>query len=113
MVDICDFGDDFDLFIDEGFFKAVLGWCSLFVSLVACRALVPFHVTIWSCRFSYIIWAVDCSVYIMILVTKLTYYGKWLEQKEDRKEISFESFMAYNLFFPSVLTGPTFSYEIF
>lgn len=26
---------------------------------------------------SYLEWRLDCSVYVMLLSTKLTYYGKW------------------------------------
>lgn len=57
-------------------------------------------------------WKVDCSVTIMLLVTKLTYYGRWLEKKE-REEGSFIDYLAYNLYAPTVVAGPTFSFEVY
>lgn len=48
----------------------------------------------------------------MLLVTKLTYYGKWLEEKEKRPA-TFADYLAYNLFFPGVIAGPTFSFDIY
>lgn len=37
----------------------------------------PFYVIDLWVSVSYVEWKVDCSVYIMFLTTKLTYYGKW------------------------------------
>lgn len=58
-------------------------------------------------------WKVDCSVYIMLLVTKLTYYGKWFEILKDKRERNLLDYLGYNFFFPSILSGPTFSFEVF
>ena len=63
-------------------------------------------------RFAYSEWKVDCSVYVMLLVTKLTYYGKY-QQDSKLKAYSLTDFLAYNLFFPSVLVGPTFAFSTF
>lgn len=54
----------------------------------------------------------DSSVAIMLLVAKLTYYGKWLE-KRDKSEICFMDYLSYTLFVPSVVAGPTFSFEVY
>lgn len=48
----------------------------------------------------------------MLLVTKLTYYGKWLDKKV-KDEISFVDYLSYTLFVPSVIAGPTFSFEVY
>jgi len=61
-------------------------------------------------RFDYSSWKVDCSVYMMILVTKLTYYGFALKNNKDNKFTLLEYF-SYCFFFPSLLVGPTFSFE--
>jgi D-alanyl-lipoteichoic acid acyltransferase DltB (MBOAT superfamily) len=55
---------------------------------------------------------VDSSVAIMLLVAKLTYYGKWLEKRENN-EISFLDYLSYTLFVPSVVAGPTFSFDVY
>ena len=60
-------------------------------------------------RTIYYVWRVDCSVTIMLLVTKLTYFGRWLDKKE-REDASFIDYLAYNLFVPTVVAGPTFSF---
>lgn len=51
----------------------------------------------------------------MLLVTKLTYFAKWLEKKgrEKEGERSFVDYLAYNLYFPGVIAGPTFAYEVY
>ena len=35
------------------------------------------------------IWKVDISVFVMLLVTKLTYYAKWLEEADNGKRQNF------------------------
>ena len=35
------------------------------------------------------IWKVDISVFVMLLVTKLTYYAKWLEEADNAKRQNF------------------------
>lgn len=51
----------------------------------------------------------------MLLVTKLTYYAKWLEKKgrEQEGQRSLVDYLAYNLYFPGVVAGPTFAYEVY
>jgi len=58
-------------------------------------------------------WRVDCSVYIMLLVTKLTYFAKWLEKEENRIKSNIIDYLGYNLFFPGVIAGPTFDYKLY
>lgn len=54
----------------------------------------------------------DCSVYVMVLVTKLTYFGFAVKNNKG-PEFSVLSFFSYCFFFPSLLVGPTFSFERF
>lgn len=51
----------------------------------------------------------------MLSVTKLTYFAKWLEKNEKEKEgkRSFVDYLAYNLYFPGVVAGPTFAFEVY
>ena len=59
------------------------------------------------------IWKVDISVFVMLLVTKLTYYAKWLEQDNNHTKQDFLQYLGYLMFFPGMLAGPTFNYPIY
>jgi hypothetical protein len=54
----------------------------------------------------------DTSVYIMFIVTKLTYYGLAIDKNKSVDQ-SIISYLSYCLFFPALIVGPAFSYEIF
>lgn len=88
------------------------GKCDLRLPDVAHCPRVPVCVSAVLIRMLYGVWQVDCSVYVMLLTTKVTYFGKWLEGKEKRPA-SFVDYLAYNLFFPGVIAGPTFSFDTY
>ncbi len=50
----------------------------------------------------------------MLLVTKLTYYANWLQKDANNKDNhSLIDFLGYNLYFPGVIAGPTFSFKLY
>lgn len=102
----------FPFFALPDLIKAFLRQHHLFGHNVAHRAWLQVRVSLWLFSTNYSIWKVDSSVAIMLLVTKLTYYGKWLDKKV-KDEISFVDYLSYTLFVPSVIAGPTFSFEIY
>lgn len=92
--------------------QAVLSQCYLLILHAVGGSWLPFCVINGLCSKIYSVWLVDCSVYVMLLVTKLTYYARWLE-KQKGETVSFIDYMAYHLFFPGVIVGPTFSFEVY
>lgn len=48
---------------------------------------------------------------VMIMVTKVTYYGLFLEKEEGSH--SFLDYLGYCFYFPSVFAGPTFPFPLY
>lgn len=58
-------------------------------------------------------WKIDCSVSVMVLVTKVVYYGNYISHHNHKEKKSFLKYLSFCFYFPAVLIGPTYNYGIF
>jgi len=56
-------------------------------------------------------WKIDCSVSVMYMVTKVTYYGNYLTH--HKQHLSLFRYLSFCFYFPATLIGPSFNYTTF